>query len=70
MIRRVVRDDDFIKAARESRRTARRDIKAGMVLNILQRTNADEARFTVEGEGAEVWCCQQVVIEEHTFPIG
>lgn len=67
MNRRVVRDGASIPAERENRRAITREMSAGAVLNILQSVRPGEARFTVEGEGGEVWCCPQAALDEGTF---
>ena len=38
------------------------------MINVLQWLNPEAARFTIEGEGIEVWCCPQSVVEEQTEP--
>jgi len=66
MNRRVVKPDGDFDAYREVRPSVHRHFASGTVLNILQWVNPDTARFTIEGEGIEVWCCPQSVIDERT----
>jgi hypothetical protein len=46
----------------QSEMRARR-FNGGVVLNVLQR---DLARFTIQGEGAEVWFWDQALFEQQT----
>jgi hypothetical protein len=39
------------------------------VLNRLQETQRDISRLTIEGEGAEIWCCPQTSFENSTTHI-
>lgn len=66
MTRRVVRTASELQASRETRPAISRRFGAGSVLNVLQWLNPAVARFTVEGEGLEVWCCPQATFEERT----
>lgn len=63
MNRRVVREGCDIEAVLEARPVNSRSFSEGTVLNILQWVRPDTARFTIEGEGADVWYCRQEVIE-------
>ncbi len=65
MNRRIVRTP--FRAARESNRAKEREVPQDCVVNLLQWVDREETRFTVEGEGAEVWCCPRQTFEEHTF---
>jgi hypothetical protein len=64
--RRVIKQDRDLEASREAKPAVRRHFGPGTVLNILQWVRRDIARFTIEGEGIEVWCCPQPVIDEQT----
>ena len=64
MNRRIVKYE--FEAYREARPAVRRDFGSGAVLNILQWVKPETARFTVEGEGMEVWCCPQFLIDHKT----
>lgn len=66
MTRRVVKDECGLEAFRETRPTVRRHFPGGTVLNVLQWVKQEIARFTVEGEGIEVWCCPTAVFDENT----
>lgn len=66
MHRRVVRSDFRFDAKREARTDTKRQITGGAVLNILQWVHPGETRFTVEGEGAEVWLCDDQTIDKGT----
>lgn len=69
MTRRVTKPTSEFEAYREARPGIRRRFQPGTVLNVLQWVNESIARFTVEGEGMEVWCCPQGLFDEHTeFP--
>jgi hypothetical protein len=64
MNRRVVKNE--FEANLEVRPTTKRSFEPGVVLNILQSIRAEMARFTVEGEGIDGWCCPQQIIDEQT----
>jgi hypothetical protein len=64
MNRKVIKPDGAFDAYREARLSVHRHFASGTVLNILQPIKPDIARFTIEGEGIEVWCCPQVLIDE------
>jgi hypothetical protein len=66
MNRRVVKGGCCLEACREVRISVNRRFESGAVLNILQSIAADTARFTIEGEGAEIWCCAQVLMDQNT----
>jgi len=68
MTRRVLRAASGLQAFREARPSIRREFQPGAVLNVLQWVYPNVARFTVEGEGIEVWCCQQRVFDKRTVP--
>jgi hypothetical protein len=65
MERRVVRTQ--FDAIREANGVTTRQFRGGAVLNLLQWTRPDQARFTVEGEGAEIWFCPQSLLDKHTM---
>ena len=44
----------------------RRCMRPGTVLNRLQELDSEISRFTVEGEGAKVWCCPHGSFENCT----
>ena len=67
MTRRVIKDASELEAFRETRPTIRRVFHAGTVVNVLQWVKPDTARFTIEGEGIEGWCCPKDVFDEKTF---
>jgi hypothetical protein len=62
----MVRKGGHFEATREANRVTTRRFLEGTVLNILQWTKPGQARFTVEGEGAEIWFCEQATFDEHT----
>jgi hypothetical protein len=66
MNRRVIKQDGDLDAYREVRPEVHRHFASGTVLNILQSVKPDIARFTIEGEGIEGWCCPQSIIDERT----
>ena len=66
MIRRVVKGTSELEAFRETRPAITRRFGPGSVLNVLQWVNPATSRFTIEGEGIEVWCCPRDVFEQHT----
>ena len=63
MLRAIVARDRQLEAKRE---VSARTIRAGTVLNVLQPVKPHTVRFTVEGEGAEIWSCDQSTFEGHT----
>jgi len=66
MTRRIIKQGCLVEACREARPTVTRRFEAGAVLNILQWVNPATGRFTAEGEGADVWCCSQAVMDDQT----
>ena len=68
MNRRIVLQDRNLHAIRERDGKADRTLNGGAVLNILQWVRPGEARFTIEGEGAEIWTCQESEIHASTAP--
>jgi hypothetical protein len=66
MNRRVVKQGCGVEGCREIRPSVRRHFGPGTVLNILQWVQPEMARFTIEGEGIEVWSCPQSVLNEQT----
>jgi hypothetical protein len=67
--RRVVRDGCRFTVTREVDRRSTRELHQGQVLNMLQWVRPEIARFTIEGEGAEIWYCEQSTIEEQTAEV-
>ncbi len=68
MNRRIVREDCNLRAIRERDGKQDRTLNGGAVLNLLQWVRPGEARFTVEGEGAEIWTCEESAVRESTAP--
>jgi hypothetical protein len=68
MNRRIVREDCNLSAIRERDGKQNRTLNGGVVLNLLQWVTPGEARFTVEGEGAEIWTCDEAAVREATAP--
>lgn len=66
MNRRVINPECDFEAFREAKPAVCRHFGPGTVLNVLQGVEPEIARFTIEGEGAEIWSCQQTVIDEQT----
>jgi hypothetical protein len=66
MNRRVVRDNCQLTVVRERDGKQNRTLGGGAVLNLLQWKQPGEARFTVEGEGAEIWVCEEAAVEVTT----
>ena len=66
MTRRIIKQASLVEACREARASVTRRFEPGAVLNILQWVNPATARFTVEGEGADIWCCSQAVMDDQT----
>ena len=67
MLRRVVAQDRQIDATREANARIFRTFGSGCVLNMLQWVRPGIARFTIEGEGADVWCCDEAQIGQNTL---
>ena len=67
MIRKIIAEGRRVDAIRETNTNTTRTLSAGSVLNMLQWVRPGLARFTVEGEGADVWFCDQLVIERNTL---
>jgi hypothetical protein len=68
MNRRIVQENHNLRAIRERDGKVDRTIGSGAVLNILQWVRPGEARFTIEGEGAEIWTCAEAEIHASTAP--
>jgi hypothetical protein len=68
MNRRIVLQNRYLRAIRERDGKLDRTLHGGAVLNLLQWVKPGEARFTVEGEGAEIWTCNELEIVEATAP--
>jgi hypothetical protein len=68
MNRRIVLENRNLRATRERDGKLDRTLGSGAVLNILQWVRPGEARFTVEGEGAEIWTCEEAEIRASTAP--
>jgi hypothetical protein len=66
MNRRIVLEDRNLRATRERDGKGDRTLGGGAVLNLLQWVRPGEARFTVEGEGAEIWNCEESEIDGST----
>jgi hypothetical protein len=66
MNRRVIKHGCDVEAILEARPVKARSFSTGTVLNILQSVRPETARFTIEGEGADVWFCPQEVVEERS----
>ena len=66
MLRRIVIQDGQLEARREVRPRTIRTLPGATVLNVLQAMKPDTARFTVEGEGADIWTCDQSTFERNT----
>lgn len=66
MNRRVVRENCGLHATREEDGKTVRQFNGGSVLNVMQWHKPGFGRFTVEGEGAEVWVCRQETIDTQT----
>jgi hypothetical protein len=66
MNRRIVRDNCQLSAVRERDGKVNRTLGSGAVLNMLQWKQPGEARFTLEGEGAEIWVCEESAVHEAT----
>jgi hypothetical protein len=68
MNRRIVLENRNLQAIRERDGKLDRTLSGGAVLNLLQWVRPGEARFTVEGEGAEIWTCDEAAVQEATAP--
>ena len=68
MNRRIVLEDRNLRASRERDGKLDRTLGGGAVLNILQWVRPGKARFTVEGEGAEIWTCEESDMDASTAP--
>jgi hypothetical protein len=66
MNRRIVLTNRSLRAKRERDGKQDRTLESGAVLNILQWVRPGETRFTVEGEGAEIWVCDESECQETT----
>ena len=69
MYRRTVRPNGTLSVCREVQPATSRSLGSGAVLNVLQWVKPETARFTVEGEGADIWCCPQTELEEYTLGV-
>lgn len=67
MYRRTVRPNGNLSVCREVQPATSRMLDSGAVLNVLQWVKPETARFTVEGEGAEIWCCPQDELDQQTL---
>jgi hypothetical protein len=70
MNRKIIKPESKIEAFREARPAIRSNFGPGTVLNLLQWVSPEMARFTVEGAGAEVWCCPQTLFQDCTERLG
>jgi hypothetical protein len=68
MNRRIVLENRSLRAFRERDGKQDRTLGGGAVLNILQWVRPGTARFTVAGEGAEIWTCGEAEILASTAP--
>ena len=68
MKRRIVLENRNLRAIRERDGKQDRTFRGGDVLNVLQWVRPGQARFTVEGEGAEIWTCEESEVLEATAP--
>jgi hypothetical protein len=66
MNRRIVLENRSLLAIRERDGKQDRTLESGAVLNILQWVRPGQARFTVEGEGAEIWVSEETELQETT----
>jgi hypothetical protein len=66
MTRKIVRDNCQLSVSRERDGKQTRTLGGGAVLNILQWHQPGKARFTVEGEGAEIWVCEEAAVDQVT----
>ena len=66
MNRRIVLENRTLSVTRERDGKLQRSLGQGAVLNMLQWVRRGEARFTIEGEGAEIWVCDEAEILETT----
>jgi hypothetical protein len=66
MNRRIVKNGCEFEAILEARPVKRRRFGEGMVLNILQWVQPETTRFTVEGEGSDVWYCPNELLDQQT----
>ncbi|MBI2747760.1 MAG: hypothetical protein HYX43_00080 [Burkholderiales bacterium] len=66
MNRRIVLENRSLHATRERDGKLDRTLGGGAVLNILQWVRPGQARFTVEGEGAEIWTCEESAVQSAT----
>lgn len=67
MLRRIVVQGQEIQATREANARTTRTLTGGCVVNMLQWVRPGIARFTIEGEGADVWFCDDVLIDRNTL---
>ena len=67
MDRRVVVQGQQLHATREASSRTTRTFTGGCVLNMLQWVRPGIARFTIEGEGADVWFCDEAQIDRKTL---
>jgi hypothetical protein len=66
MLRRLVIENRQFEATREANVRTKRIIAGGSLLNVLQWVRPGIARFTIEGEGADIWFCEQTVLDLNT----
>jgi hypothetical protein len=67
MVRRIVVQGQEVHATREVNARITRKLTGGCVLNMLQWVRPSIARFTIEGEGADVWFCDEAQIDRNTL---
>jgi hypothetical protein len=68
MNRRIILENCNLRATRERDGKEDRTLNTGAVLNLLQWVRPGQARFTVEGEGAEIWTCDETAVRAATAP--
>ena len=66
MLRRVVVQERQFEVTREANAKTKRILVGGAVLNMLQWVHPGVARFTIEGEGADIWFCEETVLGLNT----
>ena len=67
MLRRLVVQGQEVQATREANARTERKLTGGCVLNMLQWVRPGIARFTIEGEGGDVWFCDEAQIDRNTL---
>ena len=70
MTRRIISEACNLEAIRERDKKQTRTLNGGAVLNMLQWVRPGEARFTLEGEGPEIWTCDESEVHRATGSCG